>query len=115
MRVPSAEARRDRVVQLLFQVIDDLNQNLPRETQLSKSVDTPLFGEESLLDSLGLVNLIVGAEDKIQEEFNTTITIADERVVLQQRTPFRTVETLANHICQLLDAESDNDDQGKRW
>jgi acyl carrier protein len=113
MRVPSAETRRDRVVQLLFRVIDDLNQNLPREGRLLKSIDTPLFGEESLLDSLGLVNLIVAAEDKIQEEFNATITIADERVVLQQRTPFRTVETLANYICQLLDAETDNDQQEK--
>lgn len=111
---PPLQTQRNTVIHLLFEAIDDLNQTVPSERQLLKSLDAVLFGRTSRLDSLGLVNLIVAIEEAIQEKFATAISIADERALSQQDSPFRTVETLANYICLLLQGETDSDQLEKR-
>ena len=102
------------VIQLIYEVIDELNLDLPKEKQLEKSVHTPLFGKSSPLDSLGLVHLIVTIETKIEEELGASITIADERAISQPESPFRTVETLADYICLLLGAGGSSSHQAIR-
>ena len=52
----------DNIKTIVFTTIDELNQNLIKEDQLEKSLETRLFGGNSNLDSLGLVNLIVAVE-----------------------------------------------------
>lgn len=106
---PPLQKQRDTVIHLIFEALDNLNQTLASERQLPKSLDAVLFGRRSRLDSLGLVNLIVAIEEGIQDKFATSISIADERALSQQDSPFRTVETLANYICLLLQGETDRD------
>ena len=64
--------------------------------------DTTIYGNDSRLDSLGLVNLLVTIEQNIEDEFDVSITIADERAMSQKRSPFRTIGTLADYIDMLL-------------
>jgi acyl carrier protein len=87
---------------IVFTTIDELNQNLIQEDQLGKSLETRLFGGNSKLDSLGLVNLIVAVEQNIEDEFDITITLADERSMSQKHSPFRTVGSLVDYIEMLL-------------
>ncbi len=93
---------RKKILELIFQAVEELNARLPEEERLEKSKDTPLTGKSAQLDSLQLVGLIVTAEQKIQEEFNAIITIADERALAQKNSPFRTVGTLADYILMLV-------------
>ena len=65
-------------------------------------METRLFGGNSKLDSLGLVNLIVAVEQNIEDEFDITITLADERSMSQKHSPFRTVGSLVDYIEMLL-------------
>ena len=67
--------------------------------------DTTIYGNDSRLDSLGLINLIVAVEQNIEDEFDVNITIADERAMSQKHSPFRTIESLANYIEMLLKEE----------
>ena len=60
------------------------------------------------MDSLGLVNLIVSVEQNIEDDFDVSITIADERAMSQKHSPFRTVGTLADYI-EILLKEKEND------
>jgi acyl carrier protein len=62
---------------------------------------TYLIGSGSLLDSLGLVNLIVDLEQRLENEHGISITLADERAMSQKHSPFRTVGSLADYICLL--------------
>ena len=71
-----------KILELIFQVVDELNERLPQEERLEKSKETPLTGEAAKLDSLKLVSLIVSTEQKVQEEFNTTITIVNLLVLV---------------------------------
>ena len=82
--------------------IEEFNRQLENEDQLEKSTDTVLFGENGKLDSLGLINLVVAVEQNIEDEFDVTITLADERAMSQETSPFRTVGTLTDYIEMLL-------------
>jgi len=97
---------RDKIIQTIFDVIDELKQQVPVIQQLDKSVDTVLFGKSGQLDSLGLVNLIVATEQKIEEEFGVAMTLADEKALSRKSSPFRTIGTLADYISLLLEKSS---------
>jgi acyl carrier protein len=69
---------------------------------LAKSADTVLFGKSGSLDSLGLVNLIVAVEQGLEETFEASLTLADERAMSQKNSPFRNVNALAEYVDVLL-------------
>jgi len=93
---------KEKILQSIYNSIDSLNTQLPREEQIEKSNSTALFGSGSKLDSLGLINLIVAVEQNIEDEFETCITLADERALSQNQSPFRTVGSLVDYIEILL-------------
>ncbi len=86
------------ILKALYDAVEQVNIDLPADQKLAKSPVTVLFGPGSSLDSLGLVNLIVAAEQKIDENMSVAISIADERAMSQKNSPFRTIQTLADYI-----------------
>lgn len=88
-----------RVENLLFGVIDNLNQDLPDDEKIDKSRDTFLVGEGANTDSLTLIDLIVNAEKLIESEFNVVLALAEENIVFSDGT---TVGSLIDHICARL-------------
>ena len=97
----------DKIKQIIFDVIDEVNMELPGDKQIDKSVDADLYGGRGKLDSLGLVNFIILMEQKIEDEFGATLTLANQRAMSQENSPFRTVMMLADHIDLLIKEESD--------
>ena len=95
-------SKNDRIKLVIMNSIEEFNRQLENEDQLEKSPNTILFGNGGVLDSLGLVNFIVIVEQNIENEFDATITLADERAMSQQTSPFRTVGTLTDYIEMLL-------------
>ena len=93
---------KEKIQQSIFNSIDSLNANLPNEEYIEKSNKTALFGSGSKLDSLDLINLVVAVEQNIEDEFDVTITLADERAMSQETSPFRTIGTLMDYIEMLL-------------
>ena len=93
---------KQEATRLLYEVIDALNTELPDEERLEKSADAVLLGDSGTLDSVTLVNLIVAAEQKIEEELGVTISLADERAMSQESSPLSTVGNLVDYISLLL-------------
>jgi len=98
---------RNKIEQIIFEVIEDLNLHRSQEDRLKKSEDTVLFGYSGQLDSLGLVDLVLAVEQKITEKLDRVVTLADEKAMSQEKSPFRTVGFLAEYICQLLEEGKD--------
>ncbi len=98
---------KDKITQVIFEAIDEFNEQQAEEQQLEKSLDTILFGNSGKLNSLGLVNLIVGIEQKLEEEFGTAVTLADERAMSQTNSPFQTIGSLAEYTWSLLQEKVD--------
>jgi acyl carrier protein len=64
--------------------------------------DTVLFGDDSPLDSLGLVSLLVIVEERIQMSHKKEIVLASDAVFSRAHSPFRTVGALADFVGELL-------------
>jgi acyl carrier protein len=94
--------QREKVLQAIYGAVEEANATLPAERRLEKSPETVLFGKDGKLDSLGLVNLIVATEQRIEEAFGVAVTLADERAMSQQHSPFRTIGSLADYAATLL-------------
>ena len=75
------------------------NQDIPLK-DISK--DTPIYGKGGHLDSLSLVTFLIDLEQKIEDEYNEHITIADDKAMSQKNSPFKTVDSLINFINQKL-------------
>ena len=64
--------------------------------------NTRLIGSTSSFDSSDLIQIIVEIEDKINLEFNTDITLTDEKAMSRSTSPFINVETLTKFIIENL-------------
>lgn len=95
-------ANMDRTYKVLFSAVDQLNQELPAGQRLTKTPQTVVLGSGGKLDSLSVVNLLMLTEQKLEDEFNFPVSLADERAMSQERSPFRTLATMAGYIEQLL-------------
>ena len=89
-------------LKLIYEVIDELNLELEENTQLEKSQDAKIFGQGSVLDSMGLINFITLIEEKIEEETGKFVSIADERAMSLESSPFQSVSSLNDYIDGLL-------------
>jgi D-alanine--poly(phosphoribitol) ligase subunit 2 len=96
-------SRHERIQSVVLTALDEVNQQLPPTNQFKLSADTVLFGRGGVLDSLGLVNLIVAVEQRLEDELGMTLVLADEKAMAQKNSPFRTVATLVDYILQQMD------------
>ena len=59
---------------------------------------TELYNSEAGLDSLGLVTLLINIEQKIESEYGISLTIADEKAMSEQNSPFKTIGSLVSFL-----------------
>ena len=92
----------EKLERAIYAAVDELNGQLPKGVHVEKTLDAPLYGKGGKLESIDVVGLIIEVEEKIKEEFGIAITIADERAVSEQNSPFLTVGTLTKYVANLL-------------
>ena len=97
----------NKILETIYDAIDEFNTQEPEKNRIKKSKDTILFGEDGKLDSLGLINFIIEIEQKIEENFNVPITLAVEKAMSQKNSPLRSIKTLAKYCSELLRDSND--------
>ena len=95
---------KPKVIELIQAAAEETSEELAATIQ-ARGDKAALFGPDSVLDSLGLVSLIVAVESAVEDEFDVSVTLADERAMSQENSPFRTVDALAEYVTQLLEEE----------
>ena len=95
------------ILNLIYSSIDEMNLDLEEGEKIKKEETTQLFGTGDSLDSLQLVNLITIIEQKLEEETGDFISLADERAMSMEASPFKTVASLKQYIDTLV-SESNN-------
>lgn len=93
-----AEGVAARTVGAIFAALEEVNEQLPAQARLPKSLDTRLLGEEDALDSLSLVNLLVSVEEKVEEAYGKSISLGDVGDDSSKENPLATVESLARYV-----------------
>lgn len=97
---------RETIARVIYNAIDEVNQQKAEEARLQKSPETVLLGDSGELDSLGLINLTVAVEDNFENEFGYSISLTDERARSHETNPFQSVETLVDYICGLVEEKA---------
>ena len=68
--------------------------------------DTVLVGKDAVLDSLGVVSLIVEIEQRVESGHGVSVTLANDKAMSQKNSPFRTVAVLTDHLLAMVAGES---------
>ena len=90
------------IIKAVFAAVDEVNEHLPRYQRFEKSPQTALIDDSRQVDSLALVSLIVAIEQRIEEQYGVAINLVDGDVLYRINNPFKSIDTLANHIGGLL-------------
>ncbi|HIY44844.1 MAG TPA: hypothetical protein IAA23_07435 [Candidatus Helicobacter avistercoris] len=93
----------EKIQNIIMQALKNLADELENPELENPNVQTKIYGNEGNLDSLALVSFITDVEEMIDLEFNTNITLADEKAMSSRNSPFKDVETLTQYIQNLLE------------
>lgn len=85
------------VTSCLRDAVEQLGTPTPAITE-----DTVIVGEGAILDSIGVVSLIVDIEQRLEMDHGVSITLASERAMSQRSSPFRTAGVLTDHVCTTI-------------
>ena len=92
----------ENIAAAIYRAVDWINGELPPDRQLIKAPETRLLGSQSVLDSMRLVSLIVTIEREVEDAFGDALTLADERALSMESSPFRSIQSLADYIRVLI-------------
>jgi hypothetical protein len=91
----------DEIAALVLDTLRTTNQWRAADQQLEVSLEAPIFGPTSPLDSLGLVALLIDLEEQLQAR-GYALTFNDAAAMSEQRSPFRNVPSLVDYIAKHL-------------
>jgi acyl carrier protein len=95
----SLKLQRSQIVQIISGSVANYSSQQQSD---AISEESRLIGAGRVLDSIGLVSMLVELETRIADESNLSIRLMDDRAMSQSKSPFRTVGTLADYIDSLL-------------
>ncbi len=67
-----------------------MNENLSEETVL--------MGPDSPFDSVDLVTFIVSLEQTLEDDYNLSVTLADDQAMSQESSPFKSIKSICDYI-----------------
>jgi len=91
--------KKENIEKLIIDVLNDYFDTQEMNEMATK--DSALFGKDSVLDSMGLVNIIIDIESRFLDK-DIEISLTSEAAMSRRRSPFRTVETLADFIMEQI-------------
>jgi D-alanine--poly(phosphoribitol) ligase subunit 2 len=97
---------KPKIIDIILHEVSELNEQLDQKVAIEDGENAGLYGLTGVLDSLGLVTLIVAVEQAIEDELGLVISLADERAMSQKSSPFRTIGTLADYIVKVSQEEA---------
>jgi acyl carrier protein len=96
----------DNVQAIVLHAVEELNADLEQPVDLSNGSDAALYGEDGVLSSLSLVTLLISIEQDIEDQFDVTISLADDRAMSREHSPFRSLGALTEYASELVSEQS---------
>lgn len=96
---------RERIIAIVADAVRELNNELKLPELSDPGTQTLLYGNGAPLDSLSLVSLVADIEERLSDELNQDVVLADERAMSRNHSPFRQIGGLAAYIEELLEKE----------
>ena len=93
-------AERDKVLRLIFEVVDEINETLSEDEQITAAEETAIFGVDAGLDSLSLLNLVLGVETRLMETLGDAPNLSEELIGVDGDDVPGTLGALATFIAE---------------
>ncbi len=93
---------RGEVLEDIYGAIRRVNELRESDARIPCAEETVLYGPEGVLDSLGLVSLLMDVEESVSTRAATPLALTDEHAMSQRRNPFRTVGALTDYVLNRL-------------
>jgi acyl carrier protein len=93
--------RENEILDLILETARDYIQSMGGEAA-GLDAESRLFGPSGVVDSLGLVAILVELEQKLNERSGQPLALMDERAMSQACSSFRTPRSLAEYAVTLL-------------
>lgn len=93
---------REKIVDLVLNSLKIYFEENNEVVDLTEGESTKLFGGDGVLDSIGLVSFIVAVEEALEDEFDVSIVLADEKAMSRRTSPFSRVSYLVDYIFELV-------------
>lgn len=68
---------KEELIDIIYQSLDEVNEQLPSGQQIQKSLDATLIGGVGGLDSLGFVNFLALVEEKCAHNYGIGLSLTD--------------------------------------
>jgi acyl carrier protein len=94
---------RDVVVKIVIESLQTVLEQADEEIPAGIGEDTVLVGPSAVIDSLGVVSLIVEVEQRLEIDHHVSVTLANDKAMSQRNSPFRTVGVLADYALSLIE------------
>ena len=99
---------KQQIFDIVINQVTELNDTLPEDQQFEVSKDTVLFGNDSKIDSLSLVSVIVDLEGVFSSDYNFDISLTDDRAMTREVSPFDNVTSLVDYIDEIINEDQKN-------
>ena len=94
------ETGEGKLAELVLRTVDEVNEELELGDRMRISSDTSavLYGSGATIDSITLVSLVVAVEENLRRELGVSVTLANEKAMSMERSPFLTLESLIDYL-----------------
>ena len=92
---------RDVIQNIINESIDEINDFLPQDSQITKDDDQLLYGTNGVLDSMGIINFCLMVEEKFAEVFSKEISLIDDSAFSEEMLPIESVRNLKAYLNKL--------------
>lgn len=90
----------DNIKNIIFECIKDIGLDTDSNDLTNPNLETMLYPDN--LDSISLVSLIADIEDRLSNEFNKNIILANEKAMSAKNSPFKSVQSLIDYSLSLV-------------
>ena len=98
----------EKVVKIVIDQVEQLRDTLTEEQKFEVNKDTKLFGNNSNIDSLSLVSIIVDLEMLFSDEHGFDISLTDDRAMTREISPFDSVSSLVDFIFEIINEKQNS-------
>lgn len=95
---------QDDLINLILETAKEVSEQESLSIQ-NLSADTILYGDGGILDSMALVSLVIAVEQAIEDKYEQSVGLADEKAMSQSRSPYRSAARLAEYAASQLESD----------
>jgi hypothetical protein len=98
--------QREQLIELMLgllqNVLDEQAVEAAGNDPVKATATLPLVGENAAVTSMGLVSFVADVESTLVEVHGTSVTLVSEQALSRKRSPFRSVDALADYVLELV-------------